>query len=169
MAMLAQRGTTVPLPPRASVRDLLGDLLGQPVRVDEGAAFELSEVPSLLAAYRFDQGGAAAVAVASLPFAAGAGAAIGMVPVAEAREAARIASAAELDEELHEFFHEVVNVLAKLLNSPSTPHVVLRELLPVPGEVPGDIAQVVLHPAGRVDYRVTVGDYGTGALTLVAR
>lgn len=169
MPTLSRRSTTVPIPPRASVRDLFRDLLGQSVRVDDAPPLDLGQQPSMLAAYRLDEGRVAAATVASLPLTVGTGAAIGMMPVGEAREAAQVESGEELDEEIHEFFHEVVNVFAKLLNSPATPHVVLGELLPVPGEVPGEVAQVALQPAGRVDYQVTVGDYGSGVLTIVAR
>ncbi|MTV27367.1 hypothetical protein FTX61_18390 [Nitriliruptoraceae bacterium ZYF776] len=155
-----------PVPARASYRDLLRDLLGRAVTVRPGPAQQLTEdAPSYLACYRFDDGEVAAVAVADLSLGTAAGGAIGMMPPAEAR--AEVAEAGKLDGDILEFFQEVVNVAAKLLNSPSTPHVVLREVLTVPGEVPEDLAEVVLQPRVREDWRVDVDGYGDGAVTLL--
>lgn len=157
--------TRCPVPARASYRDLLRDLLGRTVEIRPGAEQQLStEVPSYLAAYRFDDGEAASVGVLDLSLAAVAAAAIGMSPPAEAREAIE---AGRLDEEPLEFLHEVVNVAAKLLNSPGTPHVVLRGLQPVPGEVDDDVAAIASAPGVRHDWKVKVDGYGEGTLTLL--
>lgn len=156
-----------PLPARASFRDLLRDLLGRPVTVRPGSPQELDEArPSYLAAYRFDDGAPAALAVADQSLATAAAAAIAMMPPEETRE--QVAAAGGLDEEMVEFFHEVVNVTAKLLNSPTTAHVVLRQLVPVPGDVTGDVAELALTPAVRHDWTVQVEGYGEGALTFLS-
>lgn len=155
-----------PLPARASFRDLLRDLVGQPVTVRPGPALVLDRArPSYLAGYRFDQGGAAAMAVADLTLAAAAGAAIGMMPPKETL--AEVTEAGALDGDLLEFFHEVVNVAARLLNSPSTPHVVLRSLDAVPGEVAEDLAAIATQPSVRHDWTVTIEGYGEGRLALL--
>ena len=156
-----------PIPPRASVRDLLADLLGHEVTVADADGHVLDEArPSYAAVYRRDAGDVAAVSVFDLSLATAAGAAIGMVSAASA--AAQVDEARRLDGDLLEFFGEVGNVLAKLLNSPTTPHVVMREIHPLPGEVPRDVAGVVLEPLARVDYQVAVRGFSPGTLTLVA-
>lgn len=163
---MTARGAMVPIPPRASVRDLLRDLLGQPVKVEPAPQpLDLAERQAMLAAYRLDDGGPAAAAISEFDLSAAAGAAIGMMSADEFEDVAEVA---DPESDLHEFYHEVANVFAKLLNSPITPHVVLRELAPVPGEVPGDLARVVLAPVARVDYRVRIGDQGAGTMTLVS-
>lgn len=155
-----------PLPARASFRDLLRDLVGQAVTVRPGAPLSLDPGrPCYLAGYRFDAGDAAAMAVADLTLAAAAGAAIGMMPPQETF--AEVEEAGGLDGDLLEFFHEVVNVAARLLNSPSTPHVVLRSLDPVPGEVPEDLAAIATTPSVRHDWTVTIEGYGEGKLALL--
>ncbi len=155
-----------PLPARASFRDLLRDLVMQPVTVRPGPALELSEDrPSYLAGYRFDAGEAAAMAVADLTLAAAAGAAIGMMPPQETL--AEVKEAGALEGDLLEFFHEVVNVAARLLNSPTTPHVVLRSLDPVPGEVAEDLASIATTPSVRHDWTVTIEGYGEGKLVFL--
>jgi hypothetical protein len=70
--------------------------------------------------------------------------------------------------DLEEFFREVVNVLAKLLNSPTTPHVRLGEVYRLPGPVPVAVAGLVLEPAARDDHRVTIDGYGPGSMTFLA-
>lgn len=154
-----------PVPPRASYRDLLRDLLGRTVEVRPGPPQHLDEDRSAyLASYRFDDGEVAGLGVVDLTFAAAAAAAIGMAPASEVADAER---AGALGEEPLEFLHEVVNVAAKLLNSPTTPHVTLRELLPVPGEVDDVVAQVATSPRVRHDWKVAVEGYGEGCLTLL--
>jgi hypothetical protein len=154
------------LPARASFRDLLRDLVGQPVTVRPGSPLSLDPSrPSYLAGYRFDAGEAAAMAVADLTLAAAAGAAIGMMPPKETL--AEVDEAGALEGDLLEFFHEVVNVAARLLNSPSTPHVVLRSLDPVPGEVPEDLAAMATTPSVRHDWTVGIEGYGEGRLALL--
>ena len=119
-----------------------------------------------LAGYRFDDGGVAALVVVDQPLATGVAAALGMVPMAEARAEVE-QGGGRLDGDLLEFLHEVVNIGAKLLNSPGTPHVVLRELVPVPGECPKDLADLATTPTVRQDWLVTVEDHGEGMVTLL--
>lgn len=155
-----------PVPPRASVRDLLTDLLGQQVSVSEGAPQILAkERPAYAAVYRRDDKSVAAACICDSRMALASGAAIGMMPADEAQ--AELETTGTLDGDLYEFFREVVNVLAKLLNSPSTPHVVLSEILVVPGEVPKDVADVVLSPRIRMDIAVAVNGFDPGVATLV--
>lgn len=149
----------VPTPVSASLRDLLADLLGAPVTVREGPDQTL-EHPALAAVYRTDDGTPAAASIASITLAGRAGAAIGMMePPGHDDD--------ELEEELAEYFHEVVNVLAKLLNSPTTPHVALKETYSLPGEVASDAANLILSPGTRTDFTVAIEGYGEGQLTVV--
>lgn len=157
---------TVPIPVRASVRDLLRDLLQRPVTVTEGTAQTLDPGrPAHAAVFSYDAGAAAAVCVCDAALAGGAGAAIAMLPAEDAAAVQR--GEGPLEGDLLEFFREVVNVFGKLLNSPTTPHVLLRDLHPLPGAVPADVAQVVTGPGARVDYAVAIEGYGQGTLTLL--
>jgi hypothetical protein len=156
-----------PVPVRASVRDLLRDLLGCATKVKDAPAPQVlsTDKPALVAIYRRDDGSAAAACVSDQDFAARAGAAIAMMPLADAMPHD---PAKGLDEDIAELFHEVVNVLAKLMNSPTSPHVTLREVLQLPGNVPADIAALVTGPGKRSDYRVDLDGFGEGTLTLLA-
>lgn len=152
---------STPLPARASLRDLLTDLLGRPATVADAPLQELdANRPAVAAVYRRDDGTVAAVGISDTDLSTHAGAAIGMVPPGEI--------ATQPAEELQELFGEVVNVMAKLLNSPTVPHVVLREVRQLPGSVPADVAALVTNPAARIDYAVEVSGYGHGHLTLLS-
>jgi hypothetical protein len=157
----------VPVPVRASIRDLLSDLVGVPVAVSEASApQELSEDrPAYAATYRFDDGRIAAMTVCDLGVAMATGAAIGMMPRSEATQ--EVAEHGRLVGDLEEFFREVVNVFAKLLNSPTSPHVVLRSVDPVPGPIQADAARLALRPGVRQDVRVEVQGFDAGVLTVL--
>jgi hypothetical protein len=158
---------SVPLPVRGSVRDLLNDLLGRAVSVAKSAPQTLDAGRQAFAAsYSLDDGSVAAVCICDRALAGSSGAAIGMVPATEAAE--QMASAGVLQGDLYEFFREVVNVLAKLLNGPAMPHVRLHEVHPVPGLVPAEVAAVILSPSDRLDYEIAVDGYGSGTMTLLA-
>lgn len=153
------------MPPRASVRDLLADLLSQPVSVAGSAAQQLDGGRrAQLAVYRLDDGTTAALCVAELELAVAAAAAIAGQPASAVTSATR---QGDLDGELAECFRETVNVLSRLLNSPTTAHVTLAGVHAVPGQVPADVARLALAPAARADYRVTVEGYGAGTLTFL--
>lgn len=155
------------MPPRASYRDLLRDLLGRAVTVRPGPDQVLDEQrPAYLAGYRFDEGDAAALVVVDQQLAIGLGAALGMMPLAEARAEVEQGGGV-LEGDLLEFLHEVVNIGAKLFNSPGTPHVVLRELVPVPGQAPKDLVELATTPDVRQDWTVTIEDHGEGTITLL--
>lgn len=154
-----------PLPARASFRDLLRDLMGASVQVRTGAPQQLDvQRPAYLAGYRFDTGDAAAVTVCDAGLSLAVASALAALTL-EGDEAAELEQ--DLEGDLLEFLHEVVNVSARLLNSPTTPHVKLRELLRIPGEVPEDLAGIATSPTRREDWQVTIDGYGDGTLTLL--
>ncbi|MFP4635618.1 MAG: hypothetical protein ACLFRD_07150 [Nitriliruptoraceae bacterium] len=155
------------MPARASLRDLLADLLGRTVTVRPGPDLELDpERPAYLSGFRFDDGAPAAVAVTDLDLSLGAAAAIGAMPPQETRE--QVEQVGRLEGDLVDFLHEVLNVSSRLLNSPTTPHVVLRELAVVPGEVAEDLAQLATSPSQRHDWTVAIDGYGDGLITLLS-
>lgn len=156
---------TCPLPARTSIRDLLTDLLGCKVSVTDGPRQQLDPGrKAQLAVYRFDDGELAALCVADHDLACSAGAAIADLPPEDVVEAR---NSGELEGDLSEFYRETVNVLSRLLNTPETPHVVLEQVHPVPGQVPSDVASMAVAPGLRVDLAVAVEGYGGGAMTLL--
>jgi hypothetical protein len=92
------------------------------------------------------------------------GAALALLPPGGAQDA--VEEDGELTGMLVEALHEVVNVLASLLNAPGAPHSRLYKLY-APGEdLPADI-QGMLANVNRLDLGLQVPGYGRGALSFV--
>jgi len=160
--------TSCPVPARASLRDLLRDLLGTEIQVRDGDSPQQLDParPSWLAGYRFDEGGVAAIGVCDLRLSTATATALAAMPAKDTWDQVR--EAGQLVDDLQEFLREVVNISAKLLNSPTTPHVALRDHLAVPGEVPADVAHLAMHPTERHDWVVSIEGHGEGTFTLLA-
>lgn len=162
-----RRPARIPIPVRASVRDLLTDLLQRPVTVQIAAEPQSLSAGqfTLAASYAVDDGTPTAIAVFDLPLVIGAGSAF--LQTSPGAAAASVETGA-LDDDIREAFHEVVNVMAKLLNSAVTPHVRLGGMHALPGDVPVGVAAVALEPAARADYRVLIEGYPGGIVTVLA-
>lgn len=151
----------MPIP--EEVRDFLGDLLGKPVSVTKTGEMDFAKEPEtyLTGLYVDDKDRLIGACITDIPLAATAGAALAMMPAAVAKEAV---DAGKLEEGLRDNFYEVVNILSRLLNGPSVPHLRLTEL--VEG-VPEDVIALAEKAKGRKHYDVTVVGYTGGKLGLI--
>jgi hypothetical protein len=154
-----------PVPIQEDVRDLLVDLLGRGVAVDKVGALELEDHdPALIAAYVDDDGAVGALCMVDGPFANRAGAALSMVPAVVAEESV---GKAVLADNLVENTEEIVNILARLLNSARTPHLKLGGVHRLPGDLPEGVIGVREHPEFRRDFAVSIEGYGEGRFSLL--
>jgi len=154
-----------PVPIQEDIRDLLGDLLGRGVAVDKTTPLQLDEdAAGAVASYVTADDELGALCVCDAGFAVLAGAALVMVPANVAQEQVR---AGVLEEQHLEIAHEVANILSRLLNTPRTPHLRLRALDPLPGEVPGDVARLLAGPEFRRDFVATIEGYGEGRVSIL--
>jgi hypothetical protein len=154
----------VPIPIQEAVRDFFTDLLGRGAAATKRPALPLDD-PLVVGRFDDDDGGAAALLVADVPFAAISGAALAMIPAVVAQEAIKTG---EMSSALFDNFREVVNVFSGLLNSPSTPHLVLRALERHP-EATTEITELLEAPSRRRDFDVTIEGYGSGCLAVLVR
>lgn len=154
-----------PVPIQEDIRDLLGDLLGRGVAVDKTTpiAFE-EDAQGLVATYITAEDQVGALCICDADFAILVGAALVMVPANVAKEQM---DAGVIDEQHVEFTHEVVNILARLLNTPRTPHLRLAEVLTIPAELPEPVAKLLAAPEFRRDFVVTVEGYGEGRVSIL--
>lgn len=154
-----------PVPASKDVRDLLEQLLDRGVEVAPGDPYAPADGErATLAVYVDDQMHTRAVAVADLPFSAYVGAAIGLLPVGGAEAALEDKA---LSPTLRENLHEVLNIVAALLNPEGAPHVRLYAMH-APGEVPPiDVSGFARTLGRRLDLRVDVAGYGSGRFSLV--
>jgi hypothetical protein len=158
---LGTPGRRLPIPEDLS--SFLTELLGQPIAVSKSNEIELSSEEHQFVTGRYvdDKNRLLCACVADVALAATAGAALALIPRATADEAIL---AGELDENLSDNYHEVVNILSKFLNGPTVPHVRLTELV---AGVPDDLGVLLKGTTRRRDYDVTVVGYPGGHLTLL--
>lgn len=151
----------MPIP--EDVRDFLGDLLGKPVSVTKCSAIDFGEEPErfVTGLYVNDKNQLIGACISDIPLAATTGAALAMMPAAVAKEAV---DAGKLEEGLRDNYYEVVNILSRLLNGPSVPHLRLTEVV---DGVPEDVLQLAEKAKGRKHYDVTVVGYSGGKLGLI--
>ena len=154
-----------PVPIQEDIRDLLGDLLGRGVAVDKTAALQLAgDASGVVASYVTADDEVGALCVCDGSFAVLAGAALVLVPATVAREQV---AAGTLDEGQLEITHEVANILSRLLNTPRTPHLRLRELHRLPGELPQEVRTLLEQPEFRRDFVTTIEGYGEGRMSIL--
>ena len=77
--------------------------------------------------------------------------------------------AGELPLEVLENAREVLNILARLLNSASTPHLRLASTVVMPSVVPRDVQRLLTQPAHRRDFAITIDGYGGGRAAVAVR
>ena len=155
----------VALPTPLRVRDLLADLLARDVDVAVGDAWApLPRDRAAVAEYVDDRLGLHALALLDLPLAVHLGAAIGLLP---ARGALGMVEAGTPTAMVEENLYEVLDVLAAVLNSDDSVHVMIRPMRPIGAEPPADVAQIVRRLTGRLDLSVSVDGYGSGRLAIV--
>lgn len=153
-----------PVPIQEDIRDLLVTLLGRGVAADKVSplVFE-DDDPGAIAEFLTDADETAALCVFDGAFAVRAGAALVMVPSSAAEEDL---GKGEIEGHL-EVAQEVVNVLSKLMNSPSTPHLRLGTIHRVPGELPAGVVDLLERPEYRRDFAVHIDGYGEGRFSLL--
>jgi hypothetical protein len=155
----------VELPAPKDVRDMLAGLVGKGVTVSPGAPVTPAENrPVAVAVYVDPQMTINALCLMDLGASAYTAGALALLPPGGCQDA--VEEDGELSGMLVEALHEVVNVLAALLNTPGAPHSKLHKLY-APGEdLPGDIVGM-LAAFNRIDLVVDVQGYGKGNLSLV--
>ncbi len=154
-----------PLPEPEDVRELLVALLAREVLVDLGASAELHEgSAAAVGVYVTDREHVASLVLVDGPLACRAGAALSMLPAAVADESI---GEGGVPANLLDNTGEVLNVLARLLNSERTAHVRLRAVRPLPADLGHEAAALLASPADRRSFTVDIDGYGPGTATVL--
>lgn len=157
---------TVPLPAPYEVRRLLEDLLGREVDVAPGPPWSPGRPDEgTLALFVDDDLVPRTVAVLDRRLSVWVAASIGLVA---ARTARRAVADGELTDDLQENLHEVLNVLAAVLNRDDAPHVRLCTVHHLGGDAPPEVLALGGVLGRRLDLVVHISGYGGGRLGLVA-
>jgi len=158
-------GYPVPLP--ETVANVMTDLLGKEVSVTFGKPLALKpKSPISFSFFRDDKGFPSTVIICDLAFAAHTGAALAMMPP---EQSSAVMRRLELPDSLYDNFKEVVNIVGgTLFNEEDTPHLVLREVFVCPDKLDFELRPLLLEPINGLFLDVTIEDYGTGKLTMLA-
>lgn len=143
------------------------DLVGTGVAVDKTTPLVFDEDDNnrgVIAEYIDDDDVLLALCLADHAFVCYCGAALSMIPPAAAKESIR---RNELPDNLLDNYSEVVNIMARLVNSPTTAHLRLGRVHVVPGELPEEVSKAVASPSLRRDFAVTITGYGSGNVSLL--
>ena len=156
---------TVLLPAAKDVREMLEGLVGRGVSVAPGAPVTPApDRPVAVAVYVDPDLAVNAVCLMDLAASAFTAGALALLPAGGCQDA--VEEDGELTSLLVEALHEVVNVLAALLNTPGAPHSKLHKLYAPGDDLPLDV-ESMLAGFNRLDLAVEVQGYGKGALSLV--
>ncbi len=156
-----------PIPMPETVASVLSDLLGKEVTVNLGKPFALRPgSPIIFSLFRDDTERAATVMTCDLLLAAFTAAALALLPSGVEQEVMRIR---KLPDDLFENFREVVNIVGgTLFNSPTTPHLVLADVLTSPASLPMELKPLLTNPANWLFIDLKIEDYGDGKMALLA-
>jgi hypothetical protein len=156
--------STYPIPSAAQVKDLLG-MLFDGLAVKPASKLDLSAAStSYVGVYVSDGGEPVALCSCNLDFAAGAGAALSMLPPNAAKDAVKAKS---LPAPMQENLRELMNICTRLVLKDGTPHLRLQEVYPAKS-LPAPAAAIAGAATGRADFEVALGKYGAGVLCVMA-
>ena len=156
--------STIALPASLAVRNLLEDLLGRDVTVQNADPVLAENVKKTVVAVYVDNSmKMAAVIGLGLPLAAFAGAALGLMPAGGAEDCVEDGVLSPM---LAENVTELCNVLTSLLNREGSPHLKLYKVYLPPEQLPPDAQALLLALGNRTDLMVEIARYGKGKFSL---
>jgi hypothetical protein len=154
-----------PIPSAAQVKDLLG-MLFDGTAVKPASKLDVSAAStSYVGVYISDGGEPVALCACNLDFAAGAGAALSILPPNAVKDAIKTKSlpAGPMQDNLR----ELMNICTRLVIKDGSPHLRLQDVYPAKS-LPAPAAAVAVAATGRADFEVALGRYGSGVLSLMA-
>lgn len=148
------------LPAPSAVARVLRDLFGKAVGPKKGAPMPAS-VQACTGTYVDDSGAVVAVCICDLALSASMGAALALIPVTVAADAA---SKGSFPDEIFDNLREVLNILAGIFEGT---HVRLRDSSPPSTALPPAVGNVLIQPRMRLDLELTLAGYAGGRLSLL--
>ncbi|MEZ5063416.1 MAG: hypothetical protein R3B81_01725 [bacterium] len=147
---------------------LLTDLIGRPVAATPGPPASdlvgLGGSSGVAAIYRDPEGAASAACVADIAAAASLGAALSLMPAAQAKACVK---SGELSENLMENYGEVCNVIASLIGQLTHKSASLDGVQSGAGAPTEDVRRLLANGGARLDVNIRVEGYDDGRVTLL--
>ncbi len=156
--------TLYPLPDGLKIKSILG-LLFEDIEVSPGGKFDGSATSGAwFGVYINDAGAPVALCASDAQLSAYWSAALSVLPVAIARDAAKQRS---LNEMMIANLREIMNICTRLVMSEHSPHLRLENVYRA-GQLPQAAAALVTGARGRTDFQVALPKYGSGQLALLS-
>ena len=156
--------TLYPLPDGPKIKTILG-LLFDDIDVKAGGKVDTSPASgTYVGVYISDSGAPVALCACDSNLSANWSAALSMLPVGIAKDAARNKA---LTDVMVGNLREIMNICTRLVMSDSSPHLRLDDVYPVQS-LPAPAAALVGQAKGRSDFQVAVPKYGGGVLALMS-
>lgn len=153
----------IPLPDGKKVSNMLA-VLFDGLDVKPGGTFDPSPTQGAwFGMFVLDAGEPAALCGADAALSASLGAALSMLPVAAAQEAAK---SKNLTDVMVGNIREIMNICSRLLMETNTPHLKLEEVYPRTA-LPAHAAGLLAAPKSRIQFLVSVPKYGGGVMTFM--
>lgn len=153
------------VPSNEQIQDLFQMLLGRDVTITKSKKLhQFLAQPATVGVYVDETNGITGCCACDISLTSYTGAALAMMPTAEAEAATE---ACQLDEKLTEHMHEVLNIMASLYPEAGGPNVRLLEMHCSP-PLPRKLYPVMKTPGLRVDLNIEVDGYQGGQMILFA-
>ncbi len=143
---------------------MLEELLGRSVEVSPCPPWAPITEPGAVALFVDDSLVVRAVGLCDLPFSAYAGAAIGLMPVDQAKEAVQEQA---ISQTIAENLYEILNIASALYNVEGQPHMKLHTVHHIGDAIPPEVIALGGVLGQRLDLTVTISGYGEGRLSFV--
>ncbi|MBN1824885.1 MAG: hypothetical protein JW958_01380 [Candidatus Eisenbacteria bacterium] len=157
--------TTCTLPNAQAVSRIFTDLLGKSVNAGPGSPFDPSSGPGVIGLYSSGDEVVAAFA-SDVTVAAGAGAALSMIPPGAAQDCVKSGA---LTDNVMENFQEVLNIASQLFESPGHPRIRFRSAQQTKDGLSDEATALLGGAAGRLDLKIEIPGYGSGSISLLIR
>jgi len=149
------------LPEVSAVAETVGGLVDKPATCEPGRFTVKRDDPLFVATYIDDDDVLRYLGLFDIKLAAYSACGLMLMPKGPADEAIALG---QLDEVLHEAFHEIANVCAALFNLPRAPHVRLDKVYSRPPKIPGRVLVKVRDARARRQCVMNIEGYGEGKI-----
>ena len=152
------------IPDEGEVKSMMG-MLFDGLEVEAGAAVTGVDEGNIIGTYIDADDQLAALCVCDIEFAAFAGCSLTMLPKGGAED---IILCKEPSPAVMDNLGEVMNILSRLFIRETTPHLRYDKLY-TKDDITEEIRALLAGPAGRVDLKMDIANYGPGNLSLISR
>jgi hypothetical protein len=153
-------------PEYGEIEEFLTGMLDMKVSVKEGAPVDAArDKPAVIAVFSGENGQIEILCVCDTNSAVSIGAALAVIPVEDAREAA---ASGDVPQNILDNFKEVMNVSATLYNKGERPPVSLAAIHITSDEPPEDVLSLLEKAAMRKDVIISITNYGDCAMSILA-